>query len=218
MEGTAFADRGEAGRAVAGHLRAYAARSDVVILALPRGGVPVAAEVARALDAPLDLVVVRKLGLPGRPELAMGAVATVGGHIQVFRNEAVLSRAEVSPTAFAEIQDREIAELVRRVRAYRGDRPPPAVAGRTLVVVDDGLATGSTALAAVTALRRQAPGRLVLAVPVGSLAASDAVRPLVDELVVAWTPEHFRAVSLAYVDFRPTSEAEVRAALGSTPG
>ena len=207
-----FADREDAGRHLAdalGHL----AGTDVVVLGLPRGGVPVAAEVARALHAPLDVLVVRKLGLPWQPELAMGAVAGVAGSLEEVRNEQVIRQAGVGDDALDEVRAREIAELRRRELAYRGDRPAVDVRGRTVVVVDDGLATGSTMRAAVAALRSQSPAAVVVAVPVGSPDTVARLAKEVDELVCVTAPRGFAAVGQVYADFRPTSDDEVRAAL-----
>lgn len=207
-----FADRAAAGRALAERLQPYAG-PDAVVLALPRGGVPVAVPVARALGAALDVVVVRKLGLPGRPELAMGAVACVAGRLEVVRNDRVLRAAAVTEEAFADVLDAEVVELHRREEALRAQRPELAVRGRTVVLVDDGLATGATMLAAVGAVRRQQPGRAIVAVPVGSPSATRTVARLVDELVCPRVPADFGAVGQSYVDFSQTSDDEVRAAL-----
>jgi putative phosphoribosyl transferase len=182
--------------------------TDVVVLGLPRGGVPVAAVVAEALGAPLDVVVVRKLGVPGQPELAMGAVGEGG---VVVRAEAVLRRAGVEPEQFDEVLARERAEVARRVQRLRPHRPPPGVVGRTALVVDDGLATGSTARAACAVLRAAGARRVVLAVPV---APRGTVVEQADELVVVSCPEPFGAVGRWYADFSPTSEQEVADLLG----
>ncbi|RJK94939.1 phosphoribosyltransferase [Vallicoccus soli] len=187
---------------------------DAVVLGLPRGGVPVAAEVAAALGAPLDVLIVRKLGLPGRPELAMGAVAAVGDEVRTVLNEHVLARAGVDDATLAGVRERELAELRRREAAYRGDRAPVPVTGRVAVLVDDGLATGATVRAAVAAVRRSAPSRVVVAVPVGSAEAVRDVGAEVDALVCPWVPEPFLAVGRAYVDFGQTGDGEVRRALG----
>jgi putative phosphoribosyl transferase len=211
---TRYADRHDAGVALAGPLAAYAGRPDVIVLGLPRGGVVVAAPVAAALGAPLDVIVVRKLGLPGRPELAMGAVAEVAGEATVVRNLDVLRRWPVPEEAVQAVLDVELAELRRREGAYRGDRPPLPVEGRTALLVDDGLATGASMRAAVAAVRDLGAAAAVAAVPVGADASCRALRPLVEEFVCLWTPRPFRAVAQAYRDFTPTSDAQVLAALG----
>jgi putative phosphoribosyl transferase len=199
----------DAGRRLAvrlGHLR----DQNVVVLGLPRGGVPVAAEVARVLDAPLDVIVVRKLGVPFRPELAMGAV---GEGDALVVNERVVRRVRVSEAEFAEVVRRERAEVERRALQFRGDRPRQAPEGRTVVVVDDGIATGSTARAACRVARAQGAARVVLAVPVGSPDTAPALREQVDELVCLETPRWFSAVGQCYTDFRPTTDGEVIALL-----
>ena len=212
-----FVDRVDAGRHLAEAL-VHLAGTDLVVLGLPRGGVPVAAEVARSLDAPLDVLVVRKLGLPWHPELAMGAIAGVGGALEEVRNEQVNRQARVSDEILDEVRAREVDELRRREQAYRGDRPAVDVRGRTVVVVDDGLATGSTMRAAVAAVREQAPEAIVVAVPVGSRDTCARLRLEVDEVVCVSTPLGFVAVGQAYGDFRPTSDDEVRAALSGPTG
>lgn len=208
-----YEDRDDAGRELAERLSAYAERGDVVVLALPRGGVPVAAPVARALAAPLDVLVVRKLGHPRQPEVAIGAIAGVAGHVEVVRNERVLAMAPVREEDFQSVYDAELAELQRREAAYRGGRPPARVRNSVVLLVDDGLATGSTMLAALSAVRRQEPSRLVVAVPVG---AADTCRQLLDpadDVVCGWTPEPFFAVGQGYRDFRQTTDSEVNEAL-----
>jgi predicted phosphoribosyltransferase len=207
-----FRDRREAGRQLARHLAAYANRPDVLVLALPRGGVPVAYEVARALDAPLDVFLVRKLGLPGHEELAMGAVAS--GGVRVL-NRDVVEALRISPEIIDAVANRELQELERREREYRGDRPLPDVRGKTVILVDDGLATGSTMRAAAEALRQQGPARLVVAVPAGSPQTCDEFRDEVDEIVCAITPEPFYAVGLWYDDFSQTTDDEVRELLAA---
>ena len=209
-----YADRPAAGAELAKHLTGYAGRDDVVVLGLPRGGVPVAAAVATALSAPLDVLIVRKLGLPGQQELAMGAIAGVGDRIEVVRNEDVLSHTRVSPAAFDEVRQRESAELRRRETAYRGGRPAAELHDRTVIVIDDGLATGSTMRAAVAALRRGNPARLVIAVPIGAPRTCAELAKLVDEVVCPWRPDRFWAVGQGYHDFRQTEDAEVRRLLG----
>jgi predicted phosphoribosyltransferase len=202
-----FHDRAAAGRALATELTEYADRPDVVVLALPRGGVPVAFEVAQALHAPLDVFLVRKLGVPGHQELAMGAIAS--GGIRVL-NEAVVRELVIPDEIIQVYAAEEQRELQRRERAYRGDRPSPPVRGRTVVLVDDGLATGSSMMAAVAALRRQRPARLVVAVPVGASDTCNALREVADEVVCARTPEPFHAVGVWYEDFAQTTDEEVR--------
>jgi predicted phosphoribosyltransferase len=209
-----FTDRRAAGKALGERLAVTdAPRHDVVVLGLPRGGVVVAAEVAAALDAPLDVLVVRKLGLPWQPELAMGAIAAVGDTVETVRVGTVLEAAQVHPDTFESVRGLELAELRRREVVYRGGRPAVTVAGREVIVVDDGLATGATMRAAVVALRRQGPVRVTAAVPVGSPSACAAIEDVVDELVCLSAPRSFRAVGQAYKDFTATSDAEVRAAL-----
>jgi predicted phosphoribosyltransferase len=205
-----FHDRADAGRALARRLARYANRPDVLVLALPRGGVPVAYEVARALRAPLDVFLVRKLGVPGQEELAMGAIAT--GGVRVL-NDDVVSLLEISDEIIDSVAEAQRRELVRRERAYRDDRPPPDVRNRTVILIDDGLATGSTMRAAVAALRRQRPARIVVAAPVASASTCDDLRAEVDEVVCAQTPEPFYAVGSWYEDFTQTSDAEVHALL-----
>jgi len=207
-----FADRRAAGRAL-GERLAVARPADAIVLGLPRGGVILAAEVARALDAPLDVLVVRKLGLPWQPELAMGAIAAVGDTVETVRVDSVLIAAHVPPDVFDEVLHEELAELRRRELAYRGNRPPAALRGRAVVVVDDGLATGATMRAAVLAVRRQEPTSITVAVPIGSPNACAALEPDVDEIVCLSAPSTFRAVGQGYADFSATSDDEVRAAL-----
>ena len=202
-----FADRRHAGKQLAIQLAAYASRSDVLVLALPRGGVPVAFEVARALGAPLDVFLVRKLGVPGHEELAMGAIAT--GGVRVL-NEEVTSRIPISSSAIEEVARREEQELKRRERLYRGDRAPPSVQGRTVFLIDDGLATGSTMRAAATALRKMQPSKIIVAVPVAAAETCDDLRSEVDEVICGATPEPFMAVGAWYSDFEQTSDHEVR--------
>jgi predicted phosphoribosyltransferase len=202
-----FTDRHEAGVVLAAQLQQYAGRSDVVVLALPRGGVPVGYELTRALGAPLDVFVVRKLGLPGHPELAMGAIAS--GGVGVL-NDDVLRSIAVPQTAIDAVTRTEQVELERRERAYRHGRPPVPIDGRVVILVDDGLATGSTMKAAVMAVRRLHPARVVVAVPVGAWETCHELRELADEVVCAFTPEPFRAVGLWYADFSQTTDAEVR--------
>ena len=202
-----FGDRTAAGRQLAAKLAEYADCSDVLVLALPRGGVPVAFEVARALHAPLDVFLVRKLGVPGHEELAMGAIAT--GGVRVL-NEDVVRMLQVPDDVLDAVAAEQLQELQRRERAYRGDRPPPDVRGRTVILVDDGLATGSTMRAAVAALRRQGPARIVVAVPVGAPETCAEFQDEADAVVCARTPEPFYAVGLWYEDFSQTTDEEVR--------
>jgi predicted phosphoribosyltransferase len=201
-----FRDRRDAGRVLAPNLERFAGRADVVVLALPRGGVPVGFEVARALDAPLDVFVVRKLGLPGHEELAMGAIASGG---LVVRNETVTERLHVPEALVERAIERERAEIERRELVYRDGRPPLDVSGKTAIVVDDGLATGATMRAAVRALRRRA-ARTVVAVPVAPPSTVQELEADADEIVCARTPARFFAVGEAYDDFRQTTDAEVQ--------
>jgi predicted phosphoribosyltransferase len=204
-----FRDRKEAGQSLAHRLEEFASRSDVVVLALPRGGVPVAAEVARALGAPLDVFLVRKLGVPGQEELAMGAIAENG--IRVL-NEDVLPYIAISPPALEAVTARERQELERRARLYRGGRSLLNVRGRTVILIDDGLATGTTMQAAVTALRELEPTAIVIAVPVASSAACSLFSNLHEDVICVClhTPEPFEAVGLWYEDFNQTTDDEVR--------
>jgi len=205
-----FQDREDAGRHLARELERFAGDRDVIVLALPRGGVPVGWEVARALGAPLDIFLVRKLGVPTQPELAMGAIAT--GGVRVL-SEDVVQMLGVTPDVIARVAAREQQELERRERAYRGDRPPPDLRGRTAILVDDGLATGATMRAAARAVRQQEPARVVVAVPVGAAETCDLLRREVDEVVCVRAPQEFRAVGLWYRDFSETTDDEVRGIL-----
>lgn len=207
MDPVRFRNRREAGKLLARKLGAYAGRPDVLVLALPRGGVPVAYEVARALGAPLDVFIVRKLGVPGYDELAMGAVAT--GGVCVL-NEEVVRGLGVSDYVIDAVALWERRELERRAREYRGDRPLPDVRGRRVILVDDGLATGATMHAAVQALRRMQPARIVVAVPTAAPETCEALSREVDEIVCALTPDPFRAVGMWYEDFSQTTDQEVR--------
>ena len=211
-----FRDRREAGRVLAEKLAAYANRPDVLVLALPRGGVPVAYEVARALGTPLDVFVVRKLGVPGYEELAMGAVAT--GGVRVL-NDQLVERLGVPEHIIDAVAARERRELARRERLYRGGRPPPDVRGRTVILVDDGLATGATMHAAIQALRQQNPARIVIAVPTASPETCEEMKARADDVICAITPEPFHAVGRWYQDFSQTTDEEVAALLArpSTP-
>jgi len=202
-----FHDRAEAGRFLAEKLADNAERPDVIVLALPRGGVPVAFEVAPALGAPLDVFLVRKLGVPGHEELAMGAIASGGVRIL---NRDVVQNLRIPPEAIDAVAAREWDELRRRERDYHDDRPAPDVRSQTVILIDDGLATGSTMWSAVVALRRQGPSRLVVAVPIAAPATCEEFRDEVDEVVCARTPEPFYAVGVWYEDFSQTTDAEVR--------
>jgi putative phosphoribosyl transferase len=202
-----FRDRHHAGRRLAEALRPYAGRPNLLVLALPRGGVPVAYEVARALNAPLDLMLVRKLGVPGHEELAMGAIASGGVRIL---SEDVIRALGVPDRVIAAVASNEESELARRERAYRDDRPLPQVRGKTVILVDDGLATGSTMRAAAAAIQSQRPEWLVIAVPVAPLETCDSLRPVADDVVCATMPEPFFAVGNWYEDFTQTTDAEVR--------
>jgi predicted phosphoribosyltransferase len=202
----AFRDRHEAGQHLASYLTRYAGRQDVLVLGLPRGGAPVAVEVARALHVPLDVLLVRKMGVPGHEELAMGAIAS--GGVQV-RNDAVVDDFGIPDQVIAAVAAREQQELARRERAYRGDRLPPDVRGKAVILVDDGLATGTTMRAAIAAVRAHGPAQLVVAVPTIAGESLQAFRALADLLVWVIAPEPFLAVGLWYEDFAPTSDAEV---------
>ncbi len=202
-----FRDRHEGGRALADRLEGLADRSDVLVLALPRGGVPVGFEVARRLHAPLDVFLVRKLGVPGHSELAFGAIAADG--VQMI-NRGVVSALGIAPGDVAAVIAEETAELARREREYRDDRPPPQVTGATAILVDDGLATGASMLAAVAALRRLRPARIVVAVPVAAASTREEFARVVDEVVCVRAPEAFHSVGSWYDDFTQTTDAEVR--------
>ncbi len=202
-----FVDRSDAGRAVAAQLDDLRGRDDVVVLGLPRGGVPVAAEVARALGAPLDVFVVRKLGVPGHRELAMGALAS--GGVRVL-NDWIVGQVGLSTEQIEQVTGEEAAELARRESAYRGDRAPVEVTGRVVVLVDDGLATGATMRAAVAAVRALGPSAVVVAVPVGAPEACQALAGEVDRMVCVEQPEWFLAVGRHYRDFSQTTDDDVR--------
>jgi putative phosphoribosyl transferase len=205
-----FRDRVEAGKLLARELAKYADRSDVLILALPRGGVPVAFEVAQALHAPLDVMLVRKLGLPGQEELAMGAIASGGVHVL---NDEVVDELGLSPGVIDQVAAREHAELERRERVYRGDRPAPELRDQTVILIDDGLATGTTMRSAIAAVRAQRPAYLAVAVPVAARESLAALRPLVDALICVIAPASLYAIGLWYEDFSQTTDAEVCALL-----
>ena len=208
-----LADRVDAGRRLATRLGEYAGRDDVIVLGLPRGGVPVAAEVARALGAPLDVMVVRKLGTPGHPELAMGAIASGGARVI---NQQVVEQAGVSDAQLQAEVLRQQEELARRERAYRGKRPFPEIAGRTVIAVDDGFATGATMRAAVQALRQYAPRKIVVAVPVAPPHLEAAALRDADHVVVLLQPTPFLAVGHWYRDFEQTTDEEVVSLLKAT--
>jgi putative phosphoribosyl transferase len=202
-----FRDRAEAGRRLAEKLVEYAGNPDVLVLALPRGGVPVAFEVAQALEAPLDVFVVRKLGVPGHEELAMGAVASGGAWVL---NDDVVQQLSIPNHVIRAVAAQELRELARRERLYRDDRPPPDVQGRTVILVDDGLATGSTMRAAVAALRRLGPARLIVAVPVAAASTCAELCHEVDDCICVITPDPFYAVGVWYEDFSQTTDQQVR--------
>ena len=201
-----FRDRREAGQRLAGLLSSYAKRDDVVVLGLPRGGVPVAFEVARTLEAPLDVFLVRKLGAPGHPEFAIGAIAT--GGVQVLSHDAIAD-LRIPAALLEQVAERERVELQRRDKAYHVDRPQIALRGKTVIVVDDGLATGSTMEAAVIALREHHPSRIVVAAPVGAVESCHRLRAVADEVVCLQTPDPFNAVGVWYQFFDQTTDAEV---------
>jgi putative phosphoribosyl transferase len=215
MVRTVFRDRVEAGDVLATRLGHYARRTsappagaaDVLVLALPRGGVPVGARVARALGLPLDVFVVRKLGVPGHEELAMGAIAS--GGVQV-RNDEVVDKLRIDDATIRRVVEAEALELARREQRYRGRRPPPDLAGRVAILVDDGLATGSTMRAAVAAARAAGPARVVVAVPTAPASTCEQLRREADEVVCATTPRPFRAVGYSYRSFPQTTDEEVR--------
>lgn len=202
-----FRDRADAGRQLAADLREYAGRDDVIVLGLPRGGIPVAYEVARALDVPLDIFLVRKLGVPGHEEYAMGAIAS--GGVRVV-NEDVTRELGIGEEVISRVAAQEQIELERREREYRRDRPEPELRGRTVILVDDGLATGSTMRAAAVALRAHEPAAIVVAVPVAARETCDQFRDVVDDVVCSRMPDPFIAVGLWYEDFGQTSDDEVR--------
>lgn len=210
MPASRFADRRDGGRQLASSLGAYAGNPEVVVLALPRGGVPVGYEVARALGVPLDICTVRKLGFPGHVELAMGAVAS-GGVCVINRD--LVERVGISDDVVARVVAREREEIARRERLYRGVRPAIDTHGKTVLLVDDGLATGATMRAAVLTLRAREAARIVVAVPVAAPRTCDEMKEIADEVVCAVAPPAFHAVGLWYDDFEPTTDEEVSALL-----
>jgi predicted phosphoribosyltransferase len=205
-----FLNREDAGRQLAAHLAHYAGRSDVIVLGLPRGGVPVAGEVAQRLHAPLDVFLVRKLGVPGQPELAMGAIAE--GGVEVLSDD-LIRELRIPQRVVQQVAVRERIELDRRVATYRRGRTLPPVRGHIVILVDDGLATGSTMQAAVTALRRLEPARVVVAAPVGARDTCARMKLFADEVVCVEMPERFQAVGLWYEQFAPTTDEEVKRSL-----
>ena len=205
-----YNDRTDAGKQLAEQLAPYKDKADVMVLGLPRGGVPVAYEVASALHAPLDVYLVRKLGAPGQEELAMGAIATGG---VMLLNHDMIRELGISDEIIRAISMREWQEMARREGLYRGDRPLPEVAGKTVILVDDGLATGFTMRAAIAALKKQGPARIVVAVPVAAAQTAADLSSEVDELVCLFTPDQFYAVGLWYGDFRPVTDEEVHTLL-----
>lgn len=212
MAGMTIADRSTAGRDLGAMLRHYAGSQDVIVLALPRGGVPVGYEVAKAIGAPLDLMIVRKLGTPGQPELAMGAIATGGARVM---NRDIVAALGIDEADIDAVAMREQVELERRQRIYRGlHAPPPDVRGRTVVLVDDGVATGATIRVAIAALRQQQPARIVVAVPVAPPETVSVLRQEADEVVCLHTPEPFIAIGRWYRSFPQLEDAEVREWLG----
>lgn len=208
-----FRDRTEAGKQLAEKLLEYRDQPDVLVLALPRGGVPVAFEVAQVLHAPLDVFIVRKLGVPGQEELAFGAIAT--GGVRVL-NQTIIKRFQITPEEVEAVTTVEQDELKRRQRLYRGDRPLPEIRDHTIILVDDGLATGATMHAAVVAIRQQEPARLIVGVPISSPETCAAFQDEVDEIICAVTPEPFYAVGLWYEDFPQVTDAEVHNLLAET--
>jgi predicted phosphoribosyltransferase len=202
-----FLDRADAGRQLARRLADYANDPDALVLALPRGGVPVAAEVAEALHAPLDVFLVRKLGVPGHAELAMGAIAS--GGVRVL-NEDVIDSVRIPDDVIDQVAENEARELERRERLYRGDRPPVAARGKNVILIDDGLATGASMRAAVEGVRRHEPKKVIVAVPVAAPSTCEEIGRHADEIVCALTPEPFLAVGLWYEHFDQTTDEEVR--------
>ncbi len=202
-----FDDRADAGRQLASQLQEYRQQADAIVLALPRGGVPVAYEIARALRLPLDVYIVRKLGVPGHEELAMGAVASDASYVM---DDGMVKRLGVTPRQFQSVLVHEFAEIKRREAAYRDDRPEPEVTAKSVIVVDDGLATGSTMYSAVSALRQRRPREIVVAVPVAPPETCGTLARVADRVVCPHQPVYFGAVGLYYADFRQVSDDEVR--------
>lgn len=201
-----FVDRHEAGKLLAEELKNYTKNQNVIILALPRGGVPVAYEIATALSVPLDIFVVRKLGVPGHEELAMGAIAT--GDVTVFNND-ILHTMAISQNSIESVIGMEKKELARREKAYRGNRPPLTLSGKIIILVDDGIATGATMRAAIKALRQQHPSNIIVAVPVAARETYDEIKTWVDKMICLLKPENFYAVGVWYENFPQTSDEEV---------
>lgn len=210
-----FQNRTQAGRLLAARLAGYANRTDVLVLALPRGGVPVGFEVAQHLHVPLDVLVVRKLGVPGNPEFAMGALAS--GGVRVLYQEALHS-LNISPDLLQRVTQQETAELHRREVAYRGQRPPPAIRGKIVFLIDDGLATGSTMRAAAQSVRAHAPGRTIIAVPVAPPSVHEELADAADEIIALITPEKFYGVGQWYAEFSQNTDEEVIHLLGQAWG
>ncbi|WGW12098.1 phosphoribosyltransferase family protein [Saxibacter everestensis] len=212
MRDRRYRDRHDAGQQLAARLTSDYERPRVIVLALPRGGLPVAAEVAQAMDAPLDVVVVRKIGVPYQPELAMGAMASIAGVEELVLNQDVMDVTRLAPgqDAFDEIVARERIELGRRESVYRAGREPLDLTDRTVILVDDGMATGSTMMAAAAAIRRQKPARLIAVVPVGLGKACERLGTLANEVVCPWSAKNLGSVGQAYISFDQTSDAEVQ--------
>ncbi|MGZ3676415.1 MAG: phosphoribosyltransferase [Ktedonobacterales bacterium] len=207
---TQFRDRTEAGQLLANKIMRYANRDDVLVLGLPRGGVQVAFEIARALNAPLDVMVVRKLGVPGEEELAMGAIGPGGTRVL---NADVIRMGGISDSAIDAVTRQEQQELERRIRRYRGNRPPPEMRGRVVILVDDGIATGATMRAAIAAVRRQQPARIIVAAPVAAAETCEALRQELDEVICLLDPEVFWGVGVWYQHFPQLTDDEVQALL-----